>query len=257
MLQVASKKSTGVVVYFTMLCAILLTQSMASAQSAKNIIAVYAENYPPYSQGSQQQVSGLLPSVIDSIFSENLGLQVTHLGLPWARAQKMIKEGDADVFFAVPTAERSVFAEELPFSAIQTNIIPVLKKDPDLKDRFVTNRNLSKLSETVAFCQSRGNSWQKKFYKKLSIRTTMVNDLQTCIEMISMGRQDITFLDGRVAWMLARKLKLQDRVYLLDDYVIDGPGMTLMVSRASEFYSREFIDKLDKVSRNVIKTLQN
>lgn len=256
-MQIIGKSRIKVLDCFYIVCAFLLTFSAASAQTTKDIIAVYAENYPPYSQGSQQQVTGLLPSVVENILSEKMGLKVTHLGLPWARAQKMIEDGDADVIFAVPTVDRSVFAEGLPFSVIHTDIIPVLKKDPDLKQHFLETRSLSKLSENVAFCQTRGNGWQKKFYYKLQIRTTIVNDLETCIAMIGMGRQDITVLDRRVATMLVRKLKLTDRLYLLEDYVIDGPGMTLMVSRASDFYSRKFMNTLSQVSREVVKDLQN
>ena len=81
----------------------------AFAQGTMKI--VYANNIPPFFWESDGQMHGILTDVLTESIQTRMGIPVTHRGYPWARAQKMVKDGDADAFATVPTPERRTYAE--------------------------------------------------------------------------------------------------------------------------------------------------
>ena len=56
-------------------------------------------------------MNGILIDVLTEAIQTQMGIQVSHEGYPWARAQMMVKLNKADAFVTVPTPERSSYTE--------------------------------------------------------------------------------------------------------------------------------------------------
>ena len=73
---------------------------------ATEIKIVYANQWHPYSVGDGVNVQWILPDLIERLLSEKLDYTVRHMGVPWNRAQSMVRSGEADGFVTAVTAER-------------------------------------------------------------------------------------------------------------------------------------------------------
>ncbi|WP_028456400.1 substrate-binding periplasmic protein [Chitinilyticum litopenaei] len=87
---------------------------------------VYFQDYPPLSSGAGDKVHGALIDLLDEVLGKRMGVALQHGGYPWVRAQRMVRDGQADAFVTLHTRERqtytlasqeSVFASEMRFYA--------------------------------------------------------------------------------------------------------------------------------------------
>lgn len=79
----------------------------ASAQNERPFIFVYGDPLPPLSYTENGVLKGGSVRVIDELLNKRLKLSVTHQGFPWARAQAMVRSGDADALLGAYTPERA------------------------------------------------------------------------------------------------------------------------------------------------------
>ncbi|OZG72733.1 hypothetical protein BTA51_14515 [Hahella sp. CCB-MM4] len=77
----------------------------------------FADNYPPFSwQSDDNEVKGILRDFLHELLENRMGLKVEFHIYPWARGQKLVKDGLADAFFTIPNADRLTYtkASKLP-----------------------------------------------------------------------------------------------------------------------------------------------
>jgi polar amino acid transport system substrate-binding protein len=83
--------------------ALLLSPSLLSAQTLR---VAYFDRYPPLSQRERDgAMRGLLIDLVNALGSA-AGLDLSHHGYPWARAQAMVRQGQLDAVCTAATAER-------------------------------------------------------------------------------------------------------------------------------------------------------
>ena len=84
-----------------------LMASGVRAQTAP-LKMVYYATFPPVCFEQDGKMVGILPEIIDQA-AKDQGVALESAGLPWARAQAMVKAGEADAYCTNPTAERKEF----------------------------------------------------------------------------------------------------------------------------------------------------
>lgn len=87
----------------------LLCVAMHGAAAAEPLRVVYFDDYEPISWSISSVMRGVLIDIVDEAIVKRMGITVEHRGYPWARAQAMVKVGDADAFLTVATPERSEY----------------------------------------------------------------------------------------------------------------------------------------------------
>ena len=214
--------------------ALILSSFLISQATAKDqIVAVYADNYPPYSHGKGSDVEGVLVDLINKVFREDLGYEVVHTGMPWKRAQELVKLGEADVIIATPTPTRLGFARLIVTPAIRSSIVPVVSIHDDQASAMSTTTDVDALSKDTVFCQSLGNDWQKTFYEMHKLKATQASSLTACLKMVAMDRMSVTYADRLVANFYAKQQNISDKLRILNlpsDYMTT---MNLMISKKS------------------------
>ncbi len=96
-------------------CTLVLSLVLpAQAQTGVATVRLTTHELPPYSyrDTAQQRLSGIAVEVVDCVM-RRMGQPYDVQVLPWARAQKLVQQGDADGFFAASrNSERDSYAEQ-------------------------------------------------------------------------------------------------------------------------------------------------
>ncbi len=84
--------------------------ALAQAADLRVYTLVFADNYfAPYVFIENGKLKGSLLAVMDELLGNRLKLSVQHAAYPWARAQAMVKAGQADGFVTAATPERAQY----------------------------------------------------------------------------------------------------------------------------------------------------
>ena len=102
--------STGLIIKKKLLFSIILTFSFSVNSFTKDAITItYGANYKPFAWGGKGVPFGVQKDFVEEILAKKLGVKVINESCPWARCQKLVKEGLKDGFFTVPTQERAKY----------------------------------------------------------------------------------------------------------------------------------------------------
>ena len=106
-------------VYRLLISALLCTPLVGHAAGA--LLRLTTHELPPYSfrEGTDQRLRGVAVEVVDCVLSR-IGRPYEVQVLPWARAQKLVQNGEADGFFAASrNAEREAYGVQSAIIADQ------------------------------------------------------------------------------------------------------------------------------------------
>ena len=80
------------------------------AQDAMKL--VYYNDFAPFSwEDSEKQMHGILIDVMNEAIEKQMGIDVSHKGYQWAKAQKTVRDGEADAFITIPTPARREYTQ--------------------------------------------------------------------------------------------------------------------------------------------------
>ena len=212
---------------------------------ATEIKVVYANQWHPYSVGNRGDVKGILPDLIEKILSEKLNYSVRHIGVPWNRAQSMVRSGEADAFVTAVTAERLSYSKSNSKSLHKLNyqafalegsrVQKVLAGDPDLQGK----------SRSLRFCDVIGNSWADAFYRTKKIELHTVTTIIGCLKMLQRNRQDVVIHSVDVIEsILAKEPSLN--LIIKSPYLYEEIDFHLLVSKKSA-HLYPILDQVDEV----------
>jgi polar amino acid transport system substrate-binding protein len=231
-----------VLVFFDLSAASICGQSENNEPA---ISIVYANSWPPISVGDDDNVRGILPSLIEEIIYNRMGVKVKHLGQPWARAQRSVENGDVDAFIATATADRLEFSNRSKTEVLYIPFRAFIRDSSILETEFLSATHISRLTEFV-FCDVLGNSWARNFYQEQKIDFVRTPAIENCLQMMALGRVDVIIHASPVVELGVKNLMLGNKIKMLPMEYPDSPHFPILLSKKSKF-GADFLAQFDEV----------
>ena len=218
------------VIATTLVLPCLLTAIPAFAAKAPLVMA-YSEDAPPVSWMENGTPRGIFVDVVDEIVGTRLGIPVEHLVLPWARAQQLVKIGDADGLVTVASEKRKSFAN-VSAVPVQThrNRIVIRANHPDIQEiKHIANVDgLAKYRIGVHL----GNGWAKEHLKGFDVIEAPSIDL--LLKMLVAERIDVVIQGDAVTLYYRKQLGYVDELVVLPNS-FDSLDFRFMVNKNSTY----------------------
>ncbi len=147
-------------IYSYIILLTILLLSTAPLQAADKMYFVYYYDYAPFGWSENGRMQGIYIDIVNEAIANRLGIPVIHQGLPWSRAQKMIKDGNADGYCTVITPERLSFSDPTQLPIIEVNFKVFTTANHSRLDQL---KNVDSLVELKGFklVDYRGSGWAK------------------------------------------------------------------------------------------------
>ncbi len=207
----------------------LLLAVPAYAQNTMRL--VYFENFPPFSWREDDQMQGILIDVVNEAIQVRMGIPVSHEGYPWARAQKMVRNGEADGFATVPTPERREYAVISHEPVVVAAFTPFVNRD---------NPKLEALKEVATISDLRpfsighytGSGWAGNNLANMEV--DYAPTLDVTLMKLARGRFDVFVDVSQVVRYRVMQLGLSDRIVELPN-ILDSDTFNLCIGKDSPF----------------------
>lgn len=138
---------------------------LMGAAKPERLIVCYNDDFAPYSYIDREHggsaVLGIEPGILDPILHGVAGLAHSNLGLPWRRAQEMVRQGEADALCTFASAERQ---EYLRFNTVPVCVVrPHLFFSVDHPQRHALERLKSRDAlKAFHLVDLKGNQWAEE-----------------------------------------------------------------------------------------------
>ncbi len=210
-----------------LLWVLLLTTPVLAAEPMK---ITYFDRYPPRSWLENGEMKGILVDIITEALEKRLGIPLRHEGYPWARAQAMVENGQADAFITVPTEERKAYTLVSQEPVIRFNIyLATQKNNPNL----ALLQKVTKIDELKPFTivDYYGNGFAQQKLKDHKVE--WVPDVAAVYPFLAAGKADVLLVSDRGTYDLKR-LGYQDRLVVLPQPLL-SVAFHLCIGRQSPF----------------------
>jgi len=198
---------------------------------------VYFEDYAPFSYVEDGRLVGVLIEIMNEMLVTRLNLNVQHTGYPWARAQSLIRQGQADAFVTVPTDERRVYA--------------IFTEEPVLRSPFrlfvsardVNNSDMLAVREfadlkSFSLGGYIGSGWIKTVLEEThGLSVSYAPDLQSALRMLAAERTQILIENAAVVRHNIRMAGLGGHIAELP-VELANPSWHLGISHHSTFMGK-------------------
>lgn len=151
---------------------------------------VYFGDFAPFSQvDAQGQVRGLFVDAVQSLLHDRLGVEVEHHAFPWARAQAMVRSGEADGFVTVPTPERLSYVLASARPLFEFPMCIVAAGDGPRLGELRQVRALEGL-RPFRLAHYLGSGWAEANLRPLGLDIQWTSDLAGAMRLVANGRVD-------------------------------------------------------------------
>ncbi len=215
--------------------------------SNAEILFVYYEDYAPFSWLDNGKMRGLYIDVINEVFTENMGLKVTHRGYPWKRAQKMVKDGNADGFCTVMSVECLNYCNVVQESIVSAKLkLYTAKNNPNLE----TLKSIKSLKnfKNYTFTEYRGNDWVLENLKDFKIHWLDTND--QIWKFLNLGRADLALKNDWTSRYNLKKYGYGDKIVELPHIIFEeNLDFHIFLSKSSEYFN--LIPQVNKILKKI------
>jgi len=217
-----------------------------AAQDRGDLALVYFYDYPPLSWSEEPgQISGIFVDLLQHALHTRMGLSLQHKGLPWARAQKMVRQGDADALCTIPTPERREYCRVSEEAVLMGSMKMVVKKGSDHLRRLGLVRHVDDL-EGMRLGSYIGSGWAKKQLAGLDVHWTRT--LEQTLRMLLLGRIQVTIEMEPVVNYMIHQLGYGKQLVVLDP-PLDRVSFHLLIGKHSEFVG--VLPRFDQIMRDM------
>lgn len=211
-----------------------------TAHSQDRMEMVYFDNFPPFSWSEKDgTMRGVLVDVMNEIAGSKMGITLSHQGFPWARAQQMVKEGEADGFVTVPTLPRQEYTYTCKEEVIMSKMVIFVKKGSDKTKEIKRAQGISDLKE-LSMIDYVGNGWGEKNLK--GFRRHLAPKTDNVFQMLAGNRGDLCITDSMVGRYTLKQLSLQDQIEEMP-LVLEQVPFVLCVQKDSKY--SDIIEEFD------------
>lgn len=204
--------------------------------SDESLTIVYGADYKPFSWIEDGKAVGIQIDFVEEILSARLGIKVRHEAYPWARAQQMVRTGEKDGFFTVPTEERAGYAtrSEKPFYI--TNFVMHTSTSNPIQNILVKIKSLQDFNNhpEIRHVHMLGSGWHNSALKDLENVQTVI-DSSVIPRFLIYGRADVYIEQEEIFRYQARAQGLLDEIISISDNPIQSLGWHLFIGNESDY----------------------
>jgi polar amino acid transport system substrate-binding protein len=210
-------------------------------------VQIVTHQYYPYQYEENGELKGFVLAIVEEAF-ERMGQPVSIKLYPFARAHKMVRNGDADGIFTVAkTAERETFADFSPDVLIWQTMALFVKADSPLGFDGDFNK-LRDYRVGVIYKYRYGNVFDEVVDNGTLANIQPNNSAEGNVKMLVAGRIDYWMSNRELAAFVLNKLRLTEAVRELTPAVQTLPTYLMFSKkRESAALCRQFGEELRKM----------
>jgi len=199
----------------------------------------YYDNFAPFSQLREGRMGGIFVDIMEELLHRRLGLALRHEGYPWARAQQLVRLGEADAFVTVATPERLAYTVAGREWVTQGRMSMFVRADSPLRQRLQALRSPEDL-RGLSLGTYLGNGWVKARLGGWEVHYSPSRD--HALKMLVARRFDVLIDSANATQAALRAARLEGEVLELEP-ALESSETRLMLARGSPFVGRlEAID---------------
>ncbi len=220
--------------------------SSTTTSYANEFKLVFAE-YKPYSWVDDRgEVVGIEIDILKEAIHNRMMVPVSFQVLPWARAQILVKQGEADAFVAFPSEQRKLYTK-VSKETVTTWGVSIFAP---IQGRYV--KELSKIHEIAglkpyALGSMIGNGWAKKNLAGMNV--AWVPKMEQLIKLVAFGRVEALPDSPIVVKFYMRELGLEDEIIELNNLV--STTLHLCIGVKSKYL--DMLPQFDETLREMTK----
>ncbi len=219
------------------------------ADDDKPLRVVYFDNYAPYSWlDDDGNMRGVFIDILDTVIGEKMDRSIEHIGLPWARAQQYIRNGEYDAMVAPITRDRRGYADISQQPVLNSRMAFFTYSSHPRMNEFKNYRALEDL-KSFNFITQIGDGWAQEHLQDMEV--LYVRDLNTVLKLLGLGRADLFVEASLVAHWNLKQLDLSKKVTEVEDVTIEITPFHLMVSKKS---TQNILADFDKHMQAFVQT---
>ncbi len=189
----------------------LLVGMTATANAVEDRAFVWADDedyWPAIYRGKDDKPAGIFNDILTEVFAR-LGIPLEKAVYPWKRAQRMVKDGEADGMVTVYTEERKLFTEATrPIWEIGESLF--FRRDNPKACRILKVNSFDDLKGLI-LVDTMGSGWTKNNYDAHGIKNVIwVPSIDSAFGMLAKGRADVFIMFNLNAYNILSKKRAQN-----------------------------------------------
>ena len=237
---------------------VLGTTAISSPVFAEEPIRlVFAEASAPLAFEQGTEAGGIEVDVAREVLTKRLGHVIVATLYPWERAQKMVRNGEADGFITVATPERLSYADCGNVPVLRAPIRAVMRRDHPQLETVAAAKSLEDLRgfELVSYL---GNGWARQKLAGFNVLDAV--DFPASLRGLAQGRADIAVVNAVSGLYYSEKLKLKNKLIMLPqdfdtlDYVLCLGERSPHLAKLGEFDRVLEVLRADGGYQKILKT---
>lgn len=181
---------------------------------------------------------------MEKILSNHSEMTIEHIPVPWARAQKMVKNGQAHGMVTTPTPERLEYSYRSKNSVFLLPFVAVTHAE-DRRFMQELDPDTLALYRDKVFCDVLGNGWADNFYRDKPVKVHTVPTITECLKLLA-ARRVVGIVHAQpVLKLYIENLGLEDTLKLHDIASKLSPEFPLLISKKVK-NAKEIIASFDK-----------
>lgn len=220
---------------------------VSPALSAETMKIVYFNDFAPYSWEEDNQMKGILIDILNEVLQKEMGINLSHQGYPWARAQRMVESGQADAFATVPTPVRREYTEISNEPVLVADFTLFVKTGNPRIPEFQQNIKAISDLKGIKLGDYIGNGWAEQNLKGMDVDWSS-SALDETLKKLARGRFDIYVGTRQVTFYNVKKLGLNDEITEIYN-VMDSVSWNLCIGKKSTFVGQ--LPKFDETVKRV------
>lgn len=237
---------------FYILLSIYCVVGLFSQNEVKEFKIVFSESNPPFSyESSTNEVTGLIPDMVELMFSYLPERSYKFYSYPWKRAQVQLKNSFMDMFCTYPSESRKEYAffTEQPLLYLEYNYIIFSKNNKKL-DKLLAIRDITDLNNFI-FLSHSSSDWEEENIPK-SVSREYVNKHDQLLHLLFKREVgDFFIMNLEEAIYLASKYGYKDQLmYTQVDFIPDSTIPFHLGVRKSHYNATAIIKQMNKILSN-------
>ena len=224
-----------------------ITSNTTASDTTSPMKIVYFHDFEPYSwhESEYAPLQGILVDIMNESLHNQMGINITHSGYPWLRAQVMVKKGDADAFVTAATKARREFTEISSEPLFILNEAIYTRKDHPKIEEFKKIKGLSDIKE-YKLLDYIGNGWAEEVLA--GYNRHLVPTLNGVFNELVAGKGDLTVQNQATSQYTIEQLGLSDKIVELP-ILIENEPFYLCIGKKSPFV--KILPEFDKTIRQM------